>query len=87
MAYTFDLAEFNFEFVNDSMLVFGELDLNKECDEAECDGVFAVSHEFRGFRHEGLDLAFEGGEVFDYVFGENFVGYDDVAHVCSPMVH
>jgi len=87
LAYAFDLAEFDFEFVDDAVFVFGELDLNKECDEAKCDGVFAVSHELRAFRHESLDLAFEGGEVFDYVFGENFVCYDNVAHACSPMVH
>jgi hypothetical protein len=32
----------------------------------------------------GFDLFFEGCEIADYVFGEDFVGYDYAAHCCSP---
>jgi len=86
LADAFDLAEFNFEVVYDAVFVFGKLDLHEQGDEAKCYGFFAISHDFGAFWHEGLDFCFVGGEVFDYVFGEDFVGYNYVAHAFTPLL-
>jgi len=58
-------------------LVFGEFDLYEEGFESECYGFFAVSGDFAEVGEFFGDFGFEGFEVVDYVFGVDFVGYND----------
>jgi hypothetical protein len=72
--------------VDNALLVFRELYLDPEPTYPKSDWVFAVAGYFSVLGEFGLDFSFKGGEVFDNVFGEDFVGYNDMAHDLAPLM-
>jgi hypothetical protein len=67
------------------MFVFWKLNLHEKRYESEGNGFFAPSFDFAVSWKDGFDFGFQGVEVFNDVFGEDFVCYQNVTHLTSPL--
>ena len=74
MAYTFNLCQRSFEFVDYAVFVFWKLNLNEKGFESEGNWFFTPAFDLAVSGEDRFNLGFEGVEVFDDVFWEDFVG-------------